>query len=61
VEVSVSDELLAILVCPACRGELDAGEDVLVCRSCGLHYPVKDGIPYMRPEDGYRPEQRNPS
>jgi uncharacterized protein YbaR (Trm112 family) len=54
--VSVPDDLLEILVCPACRGEFDDRGDRLVCTRCGLHYPVNDGIPFLRPEDGYRPE-----
>lgn len=55
--MSVPDELLAILVCPDCRGDFEDRGDRLVCKACGLHYPVKDGIPYLRPEDGFRPEE----
>ncbi|HOS95098.1 MAG TPA: Trm112 family protein [Armatimonadota bacterium] len=44
----ISKELLEILVCPACRGELDYEPDVrLTCRSCGKSYPIRDGIPIM--------------
>jgi len=42
-------ELLEILVCPKCRGEVrcnDAG-DALVCESCKLAYPIRDDIPVM--------------
>ena len=28
----------------------------LACTACGLHYPVRDGIPIMLPEEAYRPE-----
>ncbi|MDR5859564.1 Trm112 family protein [Halomonas eurihalina] len=46
-------ELLAMLVCPLCKGKLkydrDAGE--LLCRYDGLAYPVRDGIPVMLPEE----------
>jgi uncharacterized protein YbaR (Trm112 family) len=42
-------QLLDILCCPACRGELsylpDAGE--LLCLKCRLAYAVKDDIPVM--------------
>jgi hypothetical protein len=48
---------MEILVCPSCRGEFEDRGDRLVCRSCGLHYPVRDGIPFLRPEDGFRPEE----
>lgn len=50
----LAPELLAIIVCPACHGELvlvDAGESAaqpeLVCQACGLAYPVRDGIPVL--------------
>jgi hypothetical protein len=45
--------LLAILCCPAehggvaCHGELLEVVDGLQCQSCGLVYPVEDGIPVM--------------
>jgi uncharacterized protein YbaR (Trm112 family) len=47
----VSPELLAIIVCPACHGELaltaDGYRSELVCQGCGLAYPVRDGIPVL--------------
>lgn len=41
--------LLEILVCPQCKGALDASQDgaALDCRRCALRYPVRDGIPIM--------------
>ncbi|SEM72863.1 Trm112 family protein [Halomonas caseinilytica] len=46
-------ELLAMLVCPLCKGKLkydrEAGE--LLCRYDGLAYPVRDGIPVMLPDE----------
>jgi uncharacterized protein len=47
--VTLSQELLAILVCPKCKGELEyrAAEAVLVCHACRLRYPVRDEIPIM--------------
>ncbi|MBB3191583.1 Trm112 family protein [Halomonas cerina] len=46
-------ELLAMLVCPLCKGKLkydrEAGE--LRCHYDGLAYPVRDGIPVMLPEE----------
>jgi uncharacterized protein len=47
--MSVSPQLLAILVCPKCKGELEyrAGESSLICHTCKLRYPVKDDIPIM--------------
>jgi len=47
--VTVDAELLEILVCPNDRGEIDYFEDeqVIVCRTCGYRYPVRDDIPVM--------------
>ena len=50
----VKKELLDILVCPQCKGELEyrtEPEEVLICHSCKLVYPVKDNIPVMLPDE----------
>ncbi|HQR04024.1 MAG: Trm112 family protein [Proteobacteria bacterium] len=39
--------LLEILVCPVCKGSLEHRKDELICKSCRLAYPVRDGIPVM--------------
>lgn len=38
-----------ILACPQCKGEVVFQDDEvgLVCDSCRLVYPVRDGIPVM--------------
>ena len=45
----VRPELLEILVCPKCKGELhlNDSEDGLVCESCRLQYEIRDDIPIM--------------
>ncbi len=47
--MALSNELLAILVCPACKGRVEPVDEGtgLVCRACRLRYPVRDGIPVM--------------
>lgn len=48
--MSLSTELLKILVCPKCKGPLqyhEAPPTVLICRFCKLVYAVQDGIPVM--------------
>ena len=42
-------ELLDILRCPDCRGELvhDPKESTLKCKACGHVYRVEDDIPVM--------------
>lgn len=39
----------AILVCPQCKGKVYSTEkgDGFTCSSCGLFYPVRNGIPVM--------------
>jgi uncharacterized protein YbaR (Trm112 family) len=51
--------LLEIIVCPDCHGTLttDADQHELVCSSCGLAYPVRDGIPVLLVDEARRPER----
>lgn len=48
-DVAIDERLLEILVCPECHGNVEHKErrQVIVCTSCGLRYPVRDGIPVM--------------
>ena len=48
-------DLLAIIVCPACRADLAVVEDELVCQGCGLAYPVRDGIPVLLVDEARKP------
>ncbi len=45
----LAPELLEILVCPKCKGDLEYHQrpESLVCQTCKLVYPVEDGIPIM--------------
>ncbi len=47
--MTLSPQLLSILVCPKCKGQLDyqASESSLVCPACRLRYAVRDDIPIM--------------
>lgn len=48
--MSLSPELLEILVCPKCKGELEYRTEPyesLVCHTCRLVYAVEDDIPIM--------------
>jgi uncharacterized protein len=47
--MTVPQQLLAILVCPKCKGELEyrEAESSLVCHACRLRYAVRDGLPIM--------------
>ncbi len=45
----INKELLDILACPKCKGDifLNENEDGLICKECKLLYPIKDEIPVM--------------
>ena len=47
--MALSPDLLSILVCPACKGDLayDAAANTLTCGHCRLRYRVVDDIPVM--------------
>ena len=47
--MSLSRQLLDVLVCPRCKGPLDhrEAESALDCARCRLRYAVRDDIPIM--------------
>ena len=49
-------KLLAILLCPICKGNLDyeKNSDELVCRVHKLAFPVRDNIPIMLEDEARR-------
>jgi uncharacterized protein YbaR (Trm112 family) len=46
-EAGVDKDLLDILACPACRGDVHQEKDKIVCVLCGRRYPIRYGIPVM--------------
>ena len=57
--MAISQELLEILACPKCKGNihLNDAQDGLICDNCRLLYEIKDDIPIMlideaKPLDG---------
>jgi uncharacterized protein len=51
--MSISPELLEILVCPKCKGDIRLNEagDGLICDACKLLYEIRDDIPVMLIEE----------
>jgi len=49
----LSRQLLEILCCPKCKGDLlyNPDEDKLTCGKCDKIYPVRNGIPIMLIEE----------
>jgi len=39
--------LREIVVCPACKGEVEWQTDEILCHKCNVSYPIKNGIPYL--------------
>jgi uncharacterized protein YbaR (Trm112 family) len=56
--MSINNELLDILACPKCKGDirLNESEDGIICDSCRLLYQIKDGIPVMLIEEAQKIE-----
>lgn len=47
--MEIERELLEILACPKCKGDIRLNEDEsgLICDKCKLMYEIRDGIPVM--------------
>ena len=55
----VDKELLEILACPNCRGDVEyrEAENEIVCvGKCRYRYPIRDDIPVMLIDEAIRPE-----
>ncbi len=59
--MSIDPELLELLACPACQGEIRQlpSEKGLECVLCGRVYPVRDGIPVMLVDQATAPAGRD--
>ncbi len=55
---AVPAAIRGILACPKCHGSLQDAADPsgpsLVCASCALRYPVRDGLPILLVEQAER-------
>jgi len=51
--MAISQELLEILACPKCKGDLRLNDtqNGLICDRCQLLYEIKDDIPIMLIEE----------
>jgi hypothetical protein len=47
--MAISQELLDILACPKCKGDIyqNDSKDGLICDNCKLLYEIRDDIPIM--------------
>jgi uncharacterized protein YbaR (Trm112 family) len=51
----VSEDLLALLVCPMGKAPLRREGDTLICTQCGPRFAIKDDIPNMLIEEAELP------
>jgi uncharacterized protein YbaR (Trm112 family) len=51
----VSEDLLALLVCPMGKAPLRLEGETLICTQCGLRFAIKDDIPNMLVEEAELP------
>ena len=51
--MALNKELLEILACPKCKGDLEqtTAQDGLICHSCEVVYPIREEIPIMLIEE----------
>jgi uncharacterized protein YbaR (Trm112 family) len=51
--IMLKDDLLEILACPKCKGDLeyDRENGKLLCHACRLKYDIQDDIPIMLIEE----------
>ena len=54
--MAIKKELLDILCCPKCKGDirLNSVGDGLICDTCKLLYAIKDDIPVMLIDEAKR-------
>ena len=41
------DDIKSIIVCPACKGQVQWRENLVLCQNCHSKYPIKNGIPFL--------------
>lgn len=54
--MGINKELLEILACPKCKGDIRLNEkqDGLICERCRLLYPIREEIPVMLIDEAVR-------
>lgn len=49
--MKLSSEIITMLACPKCKGEVAVTEKGIICQNCRLIYPVQEDIPIMLVEE----------
>lgn len=53
-------DLLEIIVCPKCKLDLiyEEEKERLVCKNCGVYYPIREDIPILLVEEAKKLENQ---
>ena len=49
----VAKDLLEILACPKCKSSIKEKGSFLICKKCGLAFPVLEDVPDLLIEDAW--------
>lgn len=53
----LQQELLNILICPACGSAVREKDDAIECTACKRRYPIENGIPVMLVDRAEKPKK----
>ncbi|MCA9401724.1 MAG: Trm112 family protein [Candidatus Omnitrophica bacterium] len=51
----IDEDLISILACPACKGDVKEENSKVLCLKCGRQYPIKDGVPILLVDEALPP------
>lgn len=43
----IDKDLIKILACPKCKGDVEVTADRVICQTCKKYYPIKNDVPVM--------------
>jgi len=52
----IDKELLDMLACPHCKGDVAEKDGGIVCEDCHRRYPIKNGIPVLIKSEATEPK-----
>lgn len=55
----IDKEMLEILACPVCKGDVKEINDKIVCLECKRQYPIRDGVPIMLENEAMLESEEN--
>jgi uncharacterized protein YbaR (Trm112 family) len=43
----IDKDLIKILACPKCKGDVEVTSDKVICRTCKKYYRIENDVPVM--------------